>query len=395
MKKFLHLLPDNGYMNSFIEVAEKIAPGKNTYIINAKTSFFSKSDSAKKVQFINVIVAGHNGILFNDAVGDIKQYEKVFIHFLSSESIDFVIKYKNTKLKFIWLFWGADLYSPFNYFKNSLYDELSLNYFLKNNTYTTSGKVIYDKIKAAKKKFYDPLIEKSIIKNKAEAIARLNGFAHFTRLDFEEVKKQFKTRAVYLPFFYYEYDYSKLYNINTKVTSVSENIPCLIQLGNSASLSNNHFSALRLLEKYKNENISVICPLSYGDGRYRNAVIKTGHKLLGNKFVPLTDFLPKEEYASLLSSIQINIMNHMRSEAAGNVKMMLAMRKKVVLNEKSTLYRFLKSEGLILFDISSQSRALLNELSEEEGKQNQARISDLFSYQKACDYIQHLMEVEL
>ena len=47
----------------------------------------------------------------------------------------------------------------------------------------------------------------------------------------------------------------------------------IIQVGNSATNTNNHIDVLKTLEKYKCENIKIFLPLAYGEQEYAEEVI--------------------------------------------------------------------------------------------------------------------------
>ena len=57
-------------------------------------------------------------------------------------------------------------------------------------------------------------------------------------------------------------------------------------MGNSTDTSNCHFEMFDLLLPYKDEDILIYCPLSYGPyTAYGDSVIKRGKELFGEKFV--------------------------------------------------------------------------------------------------------------
>lgn len=80
-----------------------------------------------------------------------------------------------------------------------------------------------------------------------------------------------------------------------------------IMVAHSANPHNNHIQTFNQLEKYRNENIQITCPLSYGHDKYREEVIKQGKAIFGDKFVCLLELLPKKEYHELLSKVDIYI----------------------------------------------------------------------------------------
>ena len=398
MHKYLHLLPDNNFLNPFIEIAEKISPGENKYIIHTPTIPFTKALKAQKIAHKNAIIAPYNSSFFPEAVGDVNSYDKIFIHFLSKESIDFINRNASIKAKIIWLFWGSDFYSPYNYFKETLYDTRSLEYFNKHNTFVTQNSLLGNFAKNVKVKYIDPLFEQKIIEEKAKAIKRIDAIGHWTKLDYDLIIKYFPTKAKYLPFIYYEHDYSKLEDQHetehSSQFSKEHDLKnkTVILLGNSASLTNNHFSALDYLVKYKNENIALICPMSYGDNKYRNAVISYGNSLFGNNFIALLHLLPKTEYTALLANVDISMMNHWRTEGAGNTMIMLAKKKKVILNSKSTLFHFLKGEGITLYDINEPDLDMKSKINSIDASRNKEILCNLFPYNKACSFIEGLYQ---
>lgn len=133
----------------------------------------------------------------------------------------------------------------------------------------------------------------------------------------------------------------------------SEN-PIKICLGNSATKTNNHIEAMEFLSKYKNENIRIICPLSYGDKDYASEVIACGKKIFGDKFEPLTDYMSKEEYFKILSDCKIGIFNNDRQQGMGNINALLAMGAKVYMKTNTSMWKMYTNErGYALYDIEN------------------------------------------
>ena len=97
---------------------------------------------------------------------------------------------------------------------------------------------------------------------------------------------------------------------------------------------------LRKLSKFRNQNIKVYVPLSYGDKEYVHRVIKSGRDLLGEKFVPMTDYMDVDEYYKHLSQIDIALFGMKRQQALGNIMALLYMGKKVYLREHSVLEHY-------------------------------------------------------
>jgi hypothetical protein len=125
-----------------------------------------------------------------------------------------------------------------------------------------------------------------------------------------------------------------------------------IQLGNSADPQNNHLEMIEKLKHYKTENIKIYTPLSYGDKLYAKRVAMEGKRVFGEKFIPMMDFLPLDEYQMFLNSIDIAIFAHDRQQAMGNIITLLGLGKKVYLKSSITTWQLLIEQGMQVFDIN-------------------------------------------
>lgn len=127
-----------------------------------------------------------------------------------------------------------------------------------------------------------------------------------------------------------------------------------VQLGNSASLSNNHLDALTLLSRPELGPRRVVVPLGYGDARYRDAVAEVGREMLGERFVPLMGFMLPDDYRAVVASCGHVVMNHLRQQALGNIFDALWRGARVYMNDTSA-YRGLRRIG---FDVRLIERNL-------------------------------------
>lgn len=195
-------------------------------------------------------------------------------------------------------------------------------------------------------------IESKIFKLKKEfVLKRASGYITHIKGDADLAKKIFKSNA--------KYYYSPIYLSNVVLSNgqnVQKNITNKnfynILIGNSASPTNNHISILKLLKTYKNADIKIYCPLSYGNyPEYRNKVIKEGKKIFNDKFIPLTDFMIKSDYEKFLQDIDVVIFNHSRQEAMGVTISLLGMGKTIYMNSNTTSYKSLQERGFKIFDI--------------------------------------------
>lgn len=149
-----------------------------------------------------------------------------------------------------------------------------------------------------------------------------------------------------------------------------------ILLGNSAASSNNHIEALERLLPFKDQNIRIFAPLSYGNQSYANEVIGLGKAWFGDKFVPMTDFMPFEQYLEFLKSLDIAIFNHQRQQAMGNTITLLGMGKTVFMRSDVSHWRFLKGLGIKLNDVEKLE---LCRIVPDEAKENAHVVRSYFS----------------
>lgn len=149
-----------------------------------------------------------------------------------------------------------------------------------------------------------------------------------------------------------------------------------ILLGNSADPSNNHIEALERLLPFKDQPFKIYTPLSYGDQNHAQKVISQGKAWFGDKFVPMTDFMPFEQYLEFLKIIDIAIFNHQRQQAMGNTITLLGMGKTVYLRSDVSHWRFLTGLGIKLNDAEKLE---LCRIAPDEAKENAHVVRSYFS----------------
>lgn len=127
--------------------------------------------------------------------------------------------------------------------------------------------------------------------------------------------------------------------------------PIRILVGNNTSPTNNHESIFRMLLPFKDENILLFCPLSYGlYDEYRDMTIAQGRDYFGNRFVAMTEFMKPDTYREFLNEIDIAIFNHQRQEGMGVIIQLLNLGKVIYMNSSTTSYKSFVSRGFRVFD---------------------------------------------
>lgn len=365
----LHIAQNEKVIGRCIDNFELIFPGDNKWII--MTSDNQRDYVGEKK---NITKCDYNSPLFWNTIGDITQYDKIIIHFLTEKSARFVCKINHPNI--YWIEWGADLYNDMLQYKGyQLYEDRNTP--RKFGRYRWLGpfyhtihrfKLYYKQkkyLKAAKKiKFFVP---DSMYD---EYPLLLKYYPELNHLQYRD-------------FFYYpineilgkEFDdyYSKGSNII---------------IGNSASLTGNHKEILKLLSTLNLQDRKVIIPLSYGVTTYGNYIENYSRSILGERVVVLREYLSLNNYNDILKSANIFIYNNYRQEAVGNILVALYMGGKVFLNSRNPLLKFYKSLGLVIYEVDDLKRTDgFKPLEENEIKNNREILLKYYSRERQLNLI--------
>lgn len=245
--------------------------------------------------------------------------DKIIIHSITNPKYIlplFVQPWLNKKC--YWVIWGSDLYFHLN---------------RKNNI---------------KFRIYDFI--------KTETVKKMKGVCTLVNNDYELAKKWYRVKGIHYQAVYMnekQHEYIKNIKYENQNSETLQNKTLTILLGNSATKTNNHVEALELLGKFKELDIKIICPLSYGDNKYAEDVCITGKRIFSEKFVALKDHMPQTEYMELLNNIDIAIFNNDRQQALGNIYVLLELGKKVYMRNNTTMWSRISDEmQLNVFNIN-------------------------------------------
>lgn len=135
-------------------------------------------------------------------------------------------------------------------------------------------------------------------------------------------------------------------------TTKSEEYPIKILIGNSATETNQHMQIFTLLSRFKDRNIQIFCPLSYGTDSYRDIIIKNGQDIFGSKFIPLTTFMDRESYFKVIADCKIAIFNNNRQQAMGNINVALALNCKVFIRNDTPMWEvYYKERDMEIYNV--------------------------------------------
>mgnify|MGYP004516745933 CR=1 FL=1 len=297
-----HLIPDEKFTNKIINFfTNEFEDIENNFIVYYDGHVFY-GGNFNNVNYVNNLCKEED-----DIINILKKSDKIVVHgFDSIDLILFLNKHIALTKKCIFLIWGADIYN----------DHL----FLKSH----QGLFIKRRIKTHMKK---------------RMLRRSRNFMTFTYDDFNKAHDWFGIKGN---------RYDCLYPSNLNISGlkqIEKNLykqknPDIVRIivGNSATETNNHFEAFAKLSKFKDKNINVYCPLSYGDMNYAIEVEKEGKKIFKEKFIPIKNFMNIDEYSKLLASMDIGIFAYNRQQATENLEILSYFGAKMYLKKGTALW---------------------------------------------------------
>lgn len=323
----VHVMLDEKFNDMAIRQFEEAGPGASEYWVVASEASFT---SSTKVRFCSAkeLIDRLSGL---DVAG-------VIFHSLPPQHYKFLRAVPPGKCV-VWIGWGYDYYNLL-------------------------GQDFYGSLILEKTRRIDFLSPPQVAKNVIKAIlknlriwGRKRGMSHLSVIDYfapvldieyELIRQHVPIRAEHI-----DWNYGTAEEDLTPPGSAFDDGENILA-GNSSSATNNHvemFEAIR--DQVDLKSRKVVTPLSYGDARYRERVIEIGHRILGDSFHPLTDFMPKEEYLETIRSCGFVIMNHLRQQAVGNICSAMLMGGKVYLNQGNPLMGWFQKRGAIVGSIGS------------------------------------------
>lgn len=153
----------------------------------------------------------------------------------------------------------------------------------------------------------------------------------------------------------------------------------VVQVGNSATLSNQHMGALDMLSKYRDRNIQIFMPLNYGpEGyeQYASDVIAYAESIFGKeKVVALRDRVDGPTYLEFLSKVDVGVFNNNRQQAMGNISQLLLLGAKIYIRSDVSMWSHFESLGCLLDSFESIETQSFDELIEYESDRREANVS--------------------
>ncbi len=265
---------------------------------------------------------------FSAVMKMIKKYDIVFFHSMCIGTITKLQLLLNKKLmkKIVWIAWGMDLYED-------IYN-----------------RGIFGKVK----KYIDTALKK-----------RIGYFVGIFEPDIDYFKDKYgsKAKTFYAPYVISAED--KLYKSDPEVSSIQnkliENKTINILIGHQSNPVLNHVKIIDSVSRFKNENIHIYIPLSYGNNSYGEYVKAYAERRLGSKATVITEMMAFDKYMKMLNSIDIAVFDTKRQIGLGNINPLLYMQKKLYLNSEGVMYKYYRSHGINVCDSKDLDNISYNE----------------------------------
>lgn len=311
----MHIFPESIFLEYFIEFLKKHFVLNDHIFITLGNGSSSSSDeyldSINDFKSINF-----NKKNFRDILKFLDTSDLIILHSIAMRRFSIIyfiiLLYPYFIKKTVWVIWGYDLYD------------------------------IVAKERSYKRSLYF-ILKKMLVRKIPYVVARSP--------DYKRLQKWYGSYAIRISI---EPLYSGgYYEVAPRHSRDNASQSFNIILGNSANEENRHLDVLEFLSKYKDDNIKIHIPLSYGDAKYAEIVKIKARSVFGEKVVFLETFMPPEEYRKYLTQMDIGIFNNNRQQALGNLAYLFATGAKIYINEDSPLWELFAELNFAVHPISN------------------------------------------
>ena len=337
----LHLLEDEKFVDAAVEQFESVAPGKSIYFVevNQPNGEILYVKSRNK----NVFFGKVGSEVFARITADLHQYNAVVAHNMYNTYKKKIIATAPENIYFHWMCWGADLY------KHPLLEDNILG-IREQMSIISSQPNLKGMLKKLIKQINPRLCYYFYNKYRPDYLDYFGLFKKIKSVstvvpnEINLIHKYIGSHIKHLPFKYGSID----------SVSVDNTVCCAdnFLLGNSATITNNHLTAFKLLSQINLRNNFIYCPLSYGSGEYGSRISKMGSMEFGKKFIALDKFMPLNEYINVVRSCGNVVMAHKRQQGMGNIALSLWRGARLFLFKENPIYQFLKENKIRFFAIT-------------------------------------------
>lgn len=361
----LHLLFDSQFSDYVIEqFASKEM--QSDFVLVSPTLEMKHFKCIDVVRVVNPCVENE----LKQLLADISNYRSVIFHGLFYSWQEWLLNRWPAYVKVAWACWGGELYGQPD-IRASFLKPLSkcadwLHRILCSN------------------ENHEEIFSKKLLKKADYCLTGVES-------EYEYAKQYLGTDIQYLPYSYYSID-ETLGTLKDK-HSIGKNI----FVGNSATIENNHIETFLKLKRVGIGNNKLIVPLSYGSPWVRNMCLRVGKVLFGERFTPLLDFIPREEYNATMLNCSVMIQPHLREQAHGNIVTGLWLGMRVYMSKQGIDYKRFRKIGVHLYsienDLCCNNPKVLAPLTENEIVHNRKLLLQYYSHDVILHNVQNIVGV--
>lgn len=378
----IHFVVDEKIIDQIIDNFLQVSPNHQFLVFTE-----NKNDNFNHITYTGPFIRSFNYIEddINEVLSNTKA-DAIILHQLNLKFANTVNKIKNS-IQIAWIAWGFDVYSLPN-IKPSLYAPITKQFILKCRP---ASSLVWSikKYNFARVIFYRLKGKRDPYREIFKAIDRINFFSTYIREDFDYFSKYYhKNNLGFLESSFSTIDQYLAGNNNLRVDEFATSVI----IGNSNTLESNYLDVIGKIQEKRDQINKIYCVLSYGKNNdHKKQVISEGEKQLGDKFQPLTDFMPREQYLEMLQSCSAGIFFHYRQQAMGNIIALLYLGSRVYLSERNPAYNFFLRNGIVVNSFENDFDRYLNtKLSYEDAENNRKKLDLIFSKEKVISDLKNL-----
>lgn len=360
--RILHIGPDTPFIQFISGVFEAVAPGASRYLITS-------ASAASRLRFpvhagaVSILGSGKRGVASIPL--HVRSCDMIIAHGMGLHGIAAFLSSPRNTVR-VWSGWGADYYG----------NDRNPNAGLVSPA--TSALITDAALTGIFPTGIKNFAKQGIGYAKKMAAKRTDYFSAPIPSDFTIFKSRFGDFSGT----YAQLNYGSVVDTFAQGLAMGRGLNILV--GNSAWQTNNHIEVFHMLANHDLRSRKVIVPLSYGDPIYRNNLITQGQEILGDAFMPLVDFLPLDQYCSIVASCNVVVMNHLRQQALGNIGTALYQGAHVFLDPINPVYQFFKEKGAFLRstgDLPLNSLPLMG-LPDEQVAKNRSVLEEFWGHEQ-------------
>ncbi|WP_228851075.1 TDP-N-acetylfucosamine:lipid II N-acetylfucosaminyltransferase [Aegicerativicinus sediminis] len=396
--KILHLCNDEKFIDPVISSFEEVYPGRSIYYILQTTEAPFKYVTSSKAERFLIQTAGDE-----QRISEVLQKNNIkviFLHALDQNKQRIVNSLDIDVLK-VWFIWGSDLYWNWKLLKQQMFERDTFSFLYGKDyrkslrrrlTFNNSTLWFYNKYRSIHFWLPKALIKKlenNFLTEFYKSVHKIDVVVPIVPMEFNYVSR-INPKLVEASF-----AYGNIEDLAAGITLNNDERSKHILIGNSASPTNNHVDAFKLVEQCKKQGQKVIVPLSYGGKKnYVDFVIKKGKQYFGEDFMPILNFMPLQEYNKLISNCGFAVFYHRRQQALGNINTMLYIGAKVFLNGESPIFKYFNKVEIKVFNLGKiDSASFQTYLSPNGIEYNRTILFRLYSKEAARVKVSELLSI--